>query len=68
MALPTLALTLSKVFDGFLGFKNRKQNAILRATATEARNFRVADSLVGVYLLRNMLGGFQLLEDSLAIG
>ena len=56
------------VFDGYIGYKNKKFNAQLRATALEAYRFKVADSLHGIRLFRNMLGGYQRISDSIIVG
>ena len=56
------------VFDTFHGYKNGKRNVIMRSAATEVVNFYVGDSLRGITLNRNMLGGYQRIKDSTIIG
>ena len=43
-------------------------NMVARAVMTELVNFRLADSLVGIYLFRNVLGGYQRVSNSTIIG
>ena len=50
------------------GYKNRRMNVIMRSAATEMVNFFVGDSLRGILLNRNMLGGYQRIRDSTIIG
>ena len=40
----------------------------MRSAATEVVNFFVGDSLRGITLNRNMLGGYQRIKDSTIIG
>ncbi len=56
------------VFQGLTAYKNRLTNAHIRSTTVEVRGFRGADSLHGITFLRNMLDGYQLLEDAVIVG
>ena len=40
----------------------------MRATTSVMKNFKLADSLVGAKFTRNMLDGYQLLQDAVIIG
>ena len=56
------------IFDTFHGYKNGKRNVIMRSATTEGVNFFVGDSLRGITLNRNMLGGYQRIRDTTIIG
>lgn len=49
-------------------YKNRKINAVIRVEAAEVLNFKLADSMVGVNLFRNMLSGYQRIKKSVIVG
>ena len=51
-----------------IGYKNVQMNMVSRAVMTEIVNFRLADSLIGIYLFRNVLGGYQRVSNSTIIG
>ena len=50
------------------GYKNSQRNVIMRSAAAEMINFFVGDSLEGIRLNRNMLGGYQRIRNSTIIG
>ena len=50
------------------GYKNSKRNVMMRSAATELVNFFLGDSLEGIRLNRNMLGGYQRVRNSTIIG
>ena len=55
-------------FFSFAGYKNARMNMVSRAVMTEITNFRLADSLIGIHLFRNVLGGYQRVSNSIIIG
>ena len=56
------------IFVAFLGYKNRRMNAIVRSAAADIINFKVADSKIGIELFRNLLGGYQRIKNATVVG
>lgn len=56
------------VLNDFTGYKNKHANVHMRATTVEMHGFKLAESPVGVLFLRNMIDGYQLLQDTLILG
>ena len=52
----------------FVGYKNRKRNVRCRSRAAVMRNFKLADSRVGIEFERNMFGGYQRVVDAVIAG
>ena len=50
------------------GYKNSRRNVMMRSAASVMANFFVGDSLEGIRLNRNMLGGFQRIVNATVIG
>ncbi len=55
------------VLDTFVGYKNRRRNVIVRSTSTEIKNFALGESLAGIVLNRNMLDGYQVIENTIIV-
>ena len=55
-------------FSYIEGYKNRRRNMVSRSTAAELQNFYLSDSLHSLFLVRNMLGGYQRIKNSVIVG
>ena len=55
-------------FNGITVYKNGKFNGRFRATTIKVTNYRSAYSRTGIMFERNMVDGFQLLEDAYIVG
>ena len=55
-------------FNGITVYKNGKVNGRFRATTVKVNNYRSAYAQIGILFERNMVDGFQQLEDAYIVG
>ena len=55
------------IISVFAGYKNRRKHVVSRSAANELQNFRLADSITGIKLVRNMLNGYQRIKNAVII-